>query len=239
MTNSDQITEKYELAIVIPVYNEEACIVKVITSWLKVLSDLKINSILFILNDGSTDNTSKELDYFQEHPQVKIINKVNSGHGPSILMGYKEASHIAEWVFQCDSDNEMEAHYFSKLWTQREHSYALFGIRIGRKQNLQRKIITSISRLLVKILFGKTIVDVNVPYRLIRSEILGPVLQKIPPDTFAPNIIIAGALSKYPVLNIPIPIQPRQTGNVSIVKWRLWRAAILAFWQIVRVSKVI
>jgi|WetSurMetagenome_2_1015567.scaffolds.fasta_scaffold50616_3 dolichol-phosphate mannosyltransferase len=239
MIDSNQITGGYELAMVMPVYNEEACVVSVITSWLKVLSDLEINFILLVLNDGSTDNTSKELNYFKEYHQVKIINKANSGHGPSILMGYKEASHLAEWIFQCDSDNEMEARYFPQLWTQRKRADALFGIRTGRQQNLQRKIITLTSRLLVRTLFGKTIVDVNVPYRLIRSEILSPVLQKIPSETFAPNIIISGALSKYSILNIPIPIQPRQTGVVSIMKWRLWRAAILAFWQIVRISRTI
>jgi hypothetical protein len=70
---------------------------------------------------------------------------------------------------------------------------------------------------------------------------LKPIIQKIPSNTFAPNIIIAGALlkSKLSILNVPIPTQPRQTGTVSIVKWRLWRAAFLSFWQIVHISRVI
>lgn len=231
----------YELAVVMPVYNEEACIVAVVTDWINILSSLKINFKIIVLNDGSTDNTARELMFFQPQLQVEIVNKTNSGHGPTILRGYHQAVDLATWVFQCDSDNEMEARHFPQLWQQREPYSGVFGIRSGRVQNLQRRLISVSSRFLIKRLFGNKVTDVNIPYRLIRAAVLKPIIQKIPPDTFAPNLIIAGALSKLdvPVLNIPIPIQLRQTGRVSIIKWRLWRAAILSFWQVVQMSRII
>jgi glycosyltransferase involved in cell wall biosynthesis len=232
---------QYELAVVMPVYNEEACVVKVIMDWIHVLSALNIHFTIIILNDGSTDGTARELTAFQHHDPVQVINKTNSGHGPTILMGYQKAVESATWVFQCDSDNEMEARHFPQLWIQREPYGAVFGVRSGRIQNLQRRFISIVSRFIVKLLFGNKVVDVNVPYRLIRAEILKPIIQKIPTETFAPNIIIAGVLSKskISILNIPIPIQPRQTGSVSIMKWRLWRASLLSFWQIVRLHRIL
>lgn len=42
------------------------------------------------------------------------------------------------------------------------------------------------------------------------------------------------AKSGVNLTNIPISYQYRQTGKVSIIKWRLWKVAILAGWQTLR-----
>ncbi|MDM8563305.1 glycosyltransferase family 2 protein, partial [Candidatus Marithioploca araucensis] len=151
------------------VYNEEACIETVIKSWYDMLSDLNMNFLIIVLNDGSQDRTAEVLAQFANNERISIINKENSGHGPTILMGYHKAVEIAEWVFQCDSDDEMKADYFPKLWAERQKYVALFGVRENRTQNLARKLISAVSRLTIKLLFGKSVIDVNTPYRLMRS----------------------------------------------------------------------
>ena len=80
---------------------------------------------------------------------------------------------------------------------------------------------------------GRGVVDVNVPYRLMRSEILRPIVQRIPEGTFAPNVIISGEFNRSGarIVNVPVPYEGRTTGTVSIVKWRLWKAAMRSFWQ--------
>lgn len=125
----------YDLAVVMPVYNEEACIVSVVKSWREVLSELNLNFLIIVLNDGSTDATPNELAAFNQDERIEVVNQTNSGHGPTILMRYQQAVEIAQWVFQCDSDNEMEAKHFPKLWVEREKYTALLGIRVGRTQN--------------------------------------------------------------------------------------------------------
>ena len=44
-----------DLAVVIPVYNEEKNIEDCIESWMRALTDLGINYRLIVLNDGSRD----------------------------------------------------------------------------------------------------------------------------------------------------------------------------------------
>jgi glycosyltransferase involved in cell wall biosynthesis len=226
----------YNLAVVIPVYNEEACIETVIKSWYDMLSDLNMNFLIIALNDGSQDGAADVLARFADNERISIINKKNSGHGSSILMGYHKAVKIAQWVFQCDSDDEMKADYFPKLWAERQKYVALFGVRENRTQNLARKLISAVSRLTIKLLFGKGVIDVNTPYRLMRSDVLKPIIKQIPANTFAPNLIISGTLaqSELSLYHVPIPYQSRKTGKVSIIKWQLWRAAILSFWQTLR-----
>jgi dolichol-phosphate mannosyltransferase len=225
---------KLDLAIVMPVYNEEDCIRDVVTSWRIMLNNLNIKFRIIVLNDGSRDRTQEILSVFSGDECIEVINKKNSGHGPTILMGYHQAVQIADWVFQSDSDNEMKPEHFPRLWEKRGDFDALFGIRKDRRQSFSRKFITTFSRLAVYVLFGKGITDVNVPYRLIRSSILKEIIRQIPTHTLAPNLIISGVLSKTDVriFETFIPYEFRQTGKVSIVKWGLWKLSMKAFWQI-------
>ena len=222
-----------ELAVVMPVYNESECIGDVIESWLQVLSDLTVDFQLIVLNDGSRDNTAEVLDRWAQHTNITIINKKNSGHGPTILEGYRIAVSHAQWIFQCDSDDEISAREFLAFWKQCEEFDALIGVRTHREQNISRSLISAFSRMTISLLCGKGVVDVNAPFRLIRANLLEQALSQIPMDTFAPNVIISGAIarSNARIANLPVEHTNRRTGSPSIVSWRLWRAAIRAFWQ--------
>jgi glycosyltransferase involved in cell wall biosynthesis len=229
-----------DLAVVIPVYNEEACIRGVIQSWLDVLSLLNIKFRIIILNDGSNDGTYGELKAFIGNDRIEVIDKENSGHGPSIIMGYKKAVMQADWVFQCDSDDEIKPDHFPHLWGQRLHYDALFGSRLARK-GFFRGFISYCSRATVHIIYGRGVRDVNTPYRLIRSEILRQIVDQIPGHTFAPNVIISGVISKagFRIYEHPFPYKPRRTGETSLTLWRLCTVAIKTFFQTVSCRPVI
>ncbi len=225
-----------DIAVVMPVYNEEACIIDVVSSWHHTLSQLGISFRIVVLNDGSKDNTMDRLQFFADNAQIEIIDKPNSGHGPTILEGYRRVVESVDWVFQCDSDDEMKAEFFPDLWQHREEYDILFGYRADRQQDLGRKLISACSRLTVKAFFGPGVIDVNTPYRLMRAPLLQIILTQIPADTFAPNVIIAGTFAKAHarIYNQPIPHENRKTGTASIIKWKLVRAAFRSFWQTVR-----
>jgi glycosyltransferase involved in cell wall biosynthesis len=164
---------------------------------------------------------------------VTVINKTNEGHGPTIMGGYHKALELSDWIFQIDSDGELSADDFEILWNKRKDYDFLFGIRQGRDQPLGRSVISMISRYLVRILCGKGVADVNVPFRLMRNQALKHVIAKIPDSTFAPNVAIAGLAVKYnyTITNIPVSYNIRQTGCCSIVKWNLVKCAVKSFVQ--------
>jgi len=225
-----------DVAVVMPVYNEAECICDVLDDWTKELDRLAITYRLIVLNDGSKDNTAEVLLKYSNNPHIQIINKKNSGHGPTILQGYGIALQDAQWVFQVDSDNEIKAGQFKKLWAEREKYDAVIGIRDGRQQPFSRKIISAVSRLVVRVFYGQGVTDVNCPFRLMRTEVLKQILQQISSNTFAPNVAISGffALRKDRLLNQPIHHTNRQTGEVSIKKWKLLKAATKSFMQIIQ-----
>ncbi|MCY3967280.1 MAG: glycosyltransferase family 2 protein, partial [bacterium] len=174
-----------------------------------------------------------------EHSRLVVDVQPNRGHGPTILAGYRHGVDNAEWVFQTDSDDEMPASSFARLWELRHSTDAVIGIRSGRQQSLGRRAITQLARLTTRVAFGCQLADVNCPYRLMRSSTLAPLLPLVPADIFAPNVALAGMLARSGVrlAEVPVPHQIRTTGTVSILGWRATRAAVRSFVQVVRVSR--
>ena len=231
---------RLDLCAVMPVYNEEEIVGKVAENWLEVLDGLGIDYELVAIVDGATDASAQVLRSVAErHPRLVVELKPNSGHGPTILRGYRRGVTTAEWVFQTDSDDEMPAAAFSKLWDLRHDVGAVIGIRTSRTQSPGRRAISRLARITARAAFGCRLADVNCPYRLMRSSTLAPLLVPIPDDTFAPNVVLSGMLARSGarIAELPIPHHDRTTGMVSILGWRAFRAALRSFGQTVRLSR--
>ena len=230
-----------DLTVVMPVYNEEASLGACGRSWTSALDDLGVDYRLLVVNDGSKDATPDVLADLASHPRVLGVTKTNEGHGPTILRGYRFAVPTSTWVFQVDSDDEIPASAFTEVWAARDGVDAVFGIRTGRGQTPDRKLISKVAALTARLLLKGRVTDVNVPYRLMRADRLGPVLEALPDDTFAPNVVIAGALGRdrERFTEIRVPHQDRAAGEVSIVGWGAIKAAMRSFGQTVRLARSI
>ena len=91
-----------ELLIIIPVYNEEGNIGK-------LLNEIKISKIgemgdILVINDGSTDHTEKIV----RDNGIEILNKpINMGYGSTLQLGYKYASRNGyAYIIQLDGDGQ-------------------------------------------------------------------------------------------------------------------------------------
>ena len=154
------------LCIIIPVYNEEAAIGNVLTKWSAELDRLGIDYTIRPYNDGSKDSSLAVLRAAAErNARIDVHDKPNGGHGHTVLTGYRDAAKDGfDWVFQVDSDDEMGPEKFKDLWLRRDDFDFLVGRRDGRTQTLPRKIISLVSRLSVRLFYGKRAVwDVGAP----------------------------------------------------------------------------
>ena len=158
-----------ELIVVIPVYNEAQIIQTVIEDWASTLRALAIDFELRAYNDGSSDATLMKLQEISTlYPELSIIDKLNSGHGPTILKGYQDAD--AAFIFQVDSDNEMKAKYFEALWKERTNYDFIIGRReFSFKVPLPRRIVSFMAKKAVHFFYGHGISDVNAPCLLYTS----------------------------------------------------------------------
>ncbi|MBQ6339103.1 MAG: glycosyltransferase family 2 protein [Kiritimatiellae bacterium] len=229
-----------KLCVVMPVYNEEDAIGPVLQKWSAVLGDIGMDYTIRPYNDGSKDNSLVVMkDAAASLPHVDVRDKANGGHGNTILTGYRDAAADGfDWIFQIDSDDEMGPEMFGELWSRRGDYDFLIGIRDGRVQALPRKIISFVSRLCIRLFYGKSVWDVNTPYRLMRVSVFREFYERIPLTTFAPNVILSGlaARRKLRSFEIRVPQHDRTTGEVSIKKWKLFKAAAKSFGQTISLS---
>jgi dolichol-phosphate mannosyltransferase len=176
------------LAVVIPVYNEQDHLIPLLRDWQPVFQETKVPYQIIFIDDGSTDNSLRLLEQVSD-PSIRVVPQPNSGHGPAILRGYRLALD-AEWVFQIDSDNQLDPGAFQDLWNNRDQYDLLLAERVDKDASSGRRLISGISRGIVRGLYGKGVRDVNSPYRLMRAARLGEALLDIPAATFAPNVLI-------------------------------------------------
>ncbi len=206
------------LVIVMPAYNEAACIEKVARAWLSVAS--AYDGILLIVNDGSRDNTAEVLNAMarKEH-RLKVVHQENAGHGKAVRNGYEQALRLGpEFVFQTDSDDQFNHEDFGKLWDARYEAPFILGYRQVRHDPLVRIVISRLNAVLLLVFFGAEIRDANVPFRLMQSRFLAGLLTLVPRGVFIPNIFLSilAAKSKGTLLEMPVSHRERRTGVVTL-----------------------
>lgn len=210
------------LYIVIPAYNEEKNIEKVIADWYPIIEKYNGNgaSRLVVIDDGSRDNTYDILTKCaQSRPLLRPVTRKNSGHGATVLYGYYYAlKHGADYIFQTDSDGQTQAEEFDQFWKLRKQYDMVIGLRNKRQDGITRIFVTKILKIVVRSCFKVSVPDANTPYRLMDRKSLTEVLQSVPLDFNLSNVLIAViyAKKKMRVKYIPITFRPRQGGNNSI-----------------------
>lgn len=204
------------LIIVIPAYNEELNIEKVVRDWHNIAAQVSSGKLL-IIDDSSTDNTFKILSELkQEFPLLEVIKKENGGHGAAILYGYKYAlEHGYDYIFQTDSDNQTNPDEFKYFWELRKKYSAIIGHRTNRKDGISRVIVTNVLKLVLFLFFGINIPDANAPFRLMKANVLKRYISKIPEDYNLTNVLLSVLFIKNneTVKFLPITFKARSNGK--------------------------
>lgn len=225
------------LAVVIPVFNEAACIDEVLESWRIQLDGMSIEYEILVLDDGSSDNTAALVDGMAARwPRLRVAREEHAGHGPTIHKGYTRAR--GDWILQIDGDGEVDPEDFEKFWALRERFDLVIGRRIGRRAGASRRIVSVIAAFSVRLLFGPGVSDPNCPYRLWKPAALQNLLSAVPQARFAPNLLLT-ALALRRHLRIheePISARPRRAGTTSLLRWKLWRAAFSTVFGLVALA---
>lgn len=206
--------------LVLPAYNEEENIKMTIAQWHPIVEKIGNGSKLLIANDGSKDNTYQiMLSLQKEYPLLVPIDKLNSGHGATLLYLYNQA--IVDgvpYIFQTDSDGQTEPNEFWPFWTKRKEYDFIIGTRRERQDGLSRVVVTTILRWIVSLIFGVKVPDSNTPFRLMNTTKLVEILQFIPKDFFLSNVVVSAIAvrNNYKCDWQPITFKPRQGGVNSI-----------------------
>jgi len=217
-----------------PVYNEAALIEATIHEWTSALDALGVDYELRVYDDGSRDATPQVLKSLASD-RVIVTSKPNEGHGPTVMRAYDEAR--GQWILQTDSDGEIAAHEVTAFWNARDDYDVVLARRVGRKQTIDRKLLSIGSRALLAVLFGGKSRDANAPFRLMRRDWLRAQLPRIGANCSVPNIVLTGLASHARVLELPVTHQPRRAGTSSLNLRRLMSFAPRATLDVLRAAR--
>lgn len=216
-----------KLYIVMPAYNEEENIGKVIKDWYPIVEKIGNGSKLVVINDGSKDSTyDKMCEQKENRPFLEPITKQNSGHGSTILYGYRYSiDQGADYIFQTDSDGQTLPDEFWAFWEKRKDYDMVIGHRRGRQDGFSRVLVTKVLKLVLLLSFHENIKDANTPFRLMKVSTLKKYIDLIPKDFNLSNVIISVIYSRKncKVLSMPVTFRPRQGGVNSINMKRIIR----------------
>ncbi|MDK0919113.1 glycosyltransferase [Clostridium perfringens] len=101
--NSFEYNIKYDLTIIIPVFNVENFIEECILSIIN--QNTKYSYEIILINDGSTDGSRDILDKYSKFDNIKIINQINSGVSIARNKGIDKAK--GRYIMFVDSDDKL------------------------------------------------------------------------------------------------------------------------------------
>ena len=232
-------SEAIVLSVVMPVYNEVAGVERAIDHAVRHILDEVPGSELVVVDDCSTDGSGEIIQRLAAADRrIRLLrNEENRGHGPSIRWGMDEAQ--GAWIFQLDSDGQVEVSEFGLIWRNRHGSDLVLGVRARRRDPLHRLVLTRLTRAMVSVLARRRVADANVPFKLIRRELYEHLRPLVPSDVFAPSILIVlGALrSGAAVREMEVIHLPREHGTSTLNLRRLWSVVARCAWETLRFSR--
>jgi len=223
-----------------PVYNEEESISGVIEEWHQVLSASKLNFTLCILNDGSKDSTLSLLKKYElKYPEIKIVDKPNTGHGQTCITGYKLAlENKADWIFQIDSDGQCDPVFFPQFIALAKDNKAIYGKRKTRDDGFKRTMISKFVTMFTYFATGQWIWDANVPYRLIHESVMKNIVEKVPKDFHLANIYVSVLTNKQSKIKwVDIHFRDRSGGSASVKTFSFVKHGFKLFKQLKEASR--
>lgn len=206
--------------IIIPAYNEERSIKKVIEE----VKNLNSNLDILVINDGSCDNTGK----IARSCGVKVIDlPFNLGIGGAVQTGFIYAKNENyDIAVQLDGDGQHDPKFIKDLLALIENNEVdvVIGSRFNGIVNYNtpvlRKIGMKFFSKFIKVLTGLDIKDTTSGFRAVNRKVIEYFADKYPLDYPEVDVIVRLHKKGFKIKEIPVYMKAREYGRSSITPLR-------------------
>lgn len=165
-----EVKEQIKISVVVTVYNEELNIKPLIEQ----ISTALVNYVYEIIyvDDGSTDNTTKELEAIDHHALKVIILRKNYGQSLALMAGIDHAK--GAFIVTMDGDLQNDPADIPMLLQIAEEGQwdMVAGERANRKDGIiLRKIPSKIANFIIRNAAGVNLKDYGCALKILRNEI--------------------------------------------------------------------
>lgn len=207
------------LSIIIPVFNEEKTIKQLLNRVHNVKFPEDISKEIIVVDDCSTDQTSKILANLKKIKFKYIRHQKNLGKGASVRAGILNSE--GDFIIIQDADLEYDPNDYTALLEPilGGKSQIVFGTRLinyplklwGRNKTflplhlLANKFLTW----LLNFLYNSRLTDIETGYKLFTKEVIGKLHLKSSRFEIEPEITIKSLKLGYNIFEVPIKTKPR------------------------------
>lgn len=202
-----------KLSIIMPAYNEEKLIYHSLISTLDIVGEFVSDFEIVAVNDGSRDNTLKEMKRAADtDSRIRIISsEKNRGKGNAIISGVSQAE--GQYVAFVDADLELNPSqlegYLEKMIA--ENKDVVIGCKFHKDSQLEypfkRKIISAGYYIMLLVLFHLNVRDTQTGLKVFKMEALKPVAHLIRTSGFAYDIELLVALHRRGCTIAQMPVR--------------------------------
>lgn len=224
-----------KLSIIIPVYNEERNIEKVIRK-IKKLPLPGIKKEIIIVDDGSRDGTSLILKKHREDPGIQVhFSRLNMGKGVAIRTGLKYAT--GKIILIQDADLEYDVSDYPRLLKPILENKAdvVYGSRFrGKIKNMAlfNYLGNRLLSFLTTVLFLRKVTDEATAYKIFKASVIKRLKLRSRHFEFCPEVT-AKLLRDRSIRYAEVPIRYKAR-NVAEGKKIKLRDGIAAVWTLLK-----
>jgi dolichol-phosphate mannosyltransferase len=219
-----------ELSVVIPVFNEAACIRQLLEETCAQLAD-RLDYEVIVVDDGSTDSTAAVLaDYRRQDAAVRVLRHHKCyGQSAALASGIRAAR--ASWIATMDGDGQNDPADIMKLYKAMEQSpdsvMLVAGERRQRRDNWLRRFSSRIANRVRATLLDDDTIDTGCGLKLLQRAVFLSLPQFSHMHRFLPALV---KRQGGEVLSVEVNHRPRQHGSSKYgVMNRLWVGIIDLF----------
>jgi glycosyltransferase involved in cell wall biosynthesis len=201
------------ISVFFPCYNEQDNVTRTLERALDVLQKLTSDFEVIIVDDGSTDATGKVADRIAGRDnRIKVVHhQTNLGYGAALQSGFGAAT--KELVFYTDGDGQFDIRELPPLLPLIRQYDIVSCYRLNRQDNIIRKVNGWAWTLLVCLLFGMKIRDIDCAFKLYKREIFDNIDLVSAGALIDAEILARAVRSGYTVAQTGVHHYPRTAGE--------------------------
>jgi len=160
------------ISVFLPSHNEEPNVERVVRGFLAELALIADDYEVIVVNDGSLDKTGAIADRLaNEDSHVKVVHhQMNRGYGGAVISGIRAATQ--PYVMLADGDGQFDPKEVATLAAFVPEYDVVVGKRIHRADPLMRRINGKAWTMLVRVVLGIGISDIDCGFKLFKREFL-------------------------------------------------------------------